>query len=353
MQRLYAPILSQHPILSTVFPPIYRRDCFSSVNNKVSIMPAQDNATISRAPRSREHPYVMISRETLQDSGITYEASGMLAELLSRPDNWKVKVSQLRHRGDGRDRIYRILNELIQAKYIYRTDQRNSKGHMLTHYTVFETRGEGENTIVPVRKIRIGTDNPDTDNPYPENTDTTYKRGLQKREVTDMDAAEAASSAPTAKKKTKTVLKPRSECLFDPMYVTVEREVFSIASTEDDPYLWNGQIGQIARWLKGEIARVARQEVGKLATPAQPGQVSEFIRWYKKQNKDASVPLDPVKFVNHWRAFLSATAHKRDKVWSAPTPMPAPVQTETDRAALRELLAAHRAQPKEVNHDDE
>jgi hypothetical protein len=29
-----------------------------------------DQATIARAPRSKEHPYVMIARETLQDKGI-------------------------------------------------------------------------------------------------------------------------------------------------------------------------------------------------------------------------------------------------------------------------------------------
>lgn len=73
---------------------------------------------IRRADHSKENPYVMVRRDTLQDVRLSYEARGMLGYILSQPDDWRVEPSELINDHCGRDKVYRILKELIEAKYI-------------------------------------------------------------------------------------------------------------------------------------------------------------------------------------------------------------------------------------------
>jgi hypothetical protein len=66
--------------------------------------------TIVRAPR--RHRFVIIDQRAIEDTRLSWEARGLLGYLLSRPDDWKVLVNDLRKRGDlGRDGIYRLLRE--------------------------------------------------------------------------------------------------------------------------------------------------------------------------------------------------------------------------------------------------
>lgn len=55
----------------------------------------------------------------------------MLAYLLSRPDDWKALVNDLKKRGNlGRDRIYTLLRELRVAGYICFERNRDAQGRM-------------------------------------------------------------------------------------------------------------------------------------------------------------------------------------------------------------------------------
>ncbi len=61
--------------------------------------------TIIRSPR--RHRFVIIDQHAVEDSRLSWAARGLLGYLLSRPDDWKVLVNDLRKRGDlGRDGIY-------------------------------------------------------------------------------------------------------------------------------------------------------------------------------------------------------------------------------------------------------
>ncbi len=72
---------------------------------------------IQRAPQDGDNPYFILRRDTAQ-SNLSYEAVGMLTYLLSKPCDWKVKVSDLQREGCGRDKVYRILDELAAAGYV-------------------------------------------------------------------------------------------------------------------------------------------------------------------------------------------------------------------------------------------
>lgn len=74
--------------------------------------------SVNRAIHDKEHPFVEVSRLTAQDTSISYEALGLLTYLLSQPDNWDVVISNLARQHCGRDKAYRLLNELKDAGYI-------------------------------------------------------------------------------------------------------------------------------------------------------------------------------------------------------------------------------------------
>jgi DNA-binding MarR family transcriptional regulator len=83
--------------------------------------------------------FLQINNETIQDSGLSWAARGLLAYLLSLPDNWEPHLRDLITRSavDGRRRTEAALNELIQAGYVVKEQGENKRKD--TKYTVYET----------------------------------------------------------------------------------------------------------------------------------------------------------------------------------------------------------------------
>ncbi|MCP4471417.1 MAG: hypothetical protein GY815_12175 [Gammaproteobacteria bacterium] len=72
--------------------------------------------TIIRA--ARRDRFVVMDQRAVEDDRLSWAARGLLCYLLSRPDDWKVMVNDLRKRGNlGRDGIYRLLRELRTVGY--------------------------------------------------------------------------------------------------------------------------------------------------------------------------------------------------------------------------------------------
>ncbi|MDH5274171.1 MAG: helix-turn-helix domain-containing protein [Gammaproteobacteria bacterium] len=85
--------------------------------------------TIRRA--ARRHRYVIVDQAAVEDTRLSWAARGLLAYLLSRPDDWKVLVNDLKKRGNlGRDGIYALLRELRQTGYVRFERNRDAQGRM-------------------------------------------------------------------------------------------------------------------------------------------------------------------------------------------------------------------------------
>lgn len=130
---------------------------------------------IRRADHSKENPYVMVRRQTLQDSNLSYEARGMLAFILSQPDHWRVEPSELINEHCGRDKVYRILKELIEAHYIEheRSQDKSGKirwGDYVVHETPYKPFPEKPYTVKP------DTAKPDSKDSYNKESRTKEKR---------------------------------------------------------------------------------------------------------------------------------------------------------------------------------
>jgi len=126
-------------------------------------------STIIRTNK-RENPYVMIDKCGLNDERLSWKAKGLLAYLLSKPDDWKIyEVDLIKHATDGRDSVRTCLRELEKFGYLSRRQIRGSNGffgHM--EYIIYER----PLFLDTVEKKSADSTNPWTGNPLTENPST-------------------------------------------------------------------------------------------------------------------------------------------------------------------------------------
>lgn len=144
-------------------------------------------STITRKPIANEQPFTVFANALLNDENLSAEVLGVLVYLLSKPGNWKVMPSQLAKRfGCGRDKIYRIMNDMIVAGYAERTSER--EGGSFT-----------EHSFLVSNEKRPLPENPDVAEPLPgkptqqkkESTNQLDSRAAKKGEVPYSDDFEA------------------------------------------------------------------------------------------------------------------------------------------------------------------
>ena len=103
--------------------------------------------TIFRVIKNPENPFVMMDKRVLADPKLSYKAKGILAYLLSRPDNWIINVSDVvNHSPDGEFAIRTGIKELIIAGYVQRKVERNGKHIVRWVMEVYEQPIQGAET---------------------------------------------------------------------------------------------------------------------------------------------------------------------------------------------------------------
>jgi hypothetical protein len=128
---------------------------------------------IHRAPR--RHQWLVIDKRTVEDARLTWAARGLLAYLLSRPDDWEVLVKDLINRGNlKRDGIYALLRELRAVGYVRYDPTRDTRGRL-----------RGGTYVVSELPLPDSpdTDSPDTDSPDAAPPDTAKPDALPTTEV--------------------------------------------------------------------------------------------------------------------------------------------------------------------------
>ena len=91
--------------------------------------------------QKRPSNFVMMDKSFLEDIRLSYKAKGILAYLLSKPDNWKVIVGNLvNYSTDGKASVYAGLKELKECGYYEKIPIRNKQGTRITRWesTVYE-----------------------------------------------------------------------------------------------------------------------------------------------------------------------------------------------------------------------
>jgi hypothetical protein len=78
-----------------------------------------NSQTVFNARRNRHHPYVLLPTHFLDDPRLTWAAKGVLAYLLSRPDEETIRLSDLVNgSADEHDAVDAALSELHTFGYV-------------------------------------------------------------------------------------------------------------------------------------------------------------------------------------------------------------------------------------------
>nr|ABK63794.1 nuclease [Geobacillus phage GBSV1] len=116
----------------------------------------------------KKENYVVLDKGFLHDRELSWQAKGLLAFMLSMPNDWVFNMKDLQNRSkNGRDATYRIMKELIEAGYVTRVENRDGGKFGKVEYVVHEVKQsphtESPDTVPPC------TENPYPGNPYPGN----------------------------------------------------------------------------------------------------------------------------------------------------------------------------------------
>jgi len=94
---------------------------------------------IVRSPRPESH-FTIIANDILRNHRLTLRARGLLALLLSYPDNWKTSSTNLaKVCPEGRDAIRNALTELEENGYLKRQKRQDEAGRWITEAYVYDT----------------------------------------------------------------------------------------------------------------------------------------------------------------------------------------------------------------------
>jgi hypothetical protein len=125
---------------------------------------------IVRVEKNANNPYKTLNTTFANDERLSWAARGMMAYLLSKPDNWRVVTKDLiAQTKAGRDAVHTILRELEACGYLTRNRYQSVGGKFVWESVVYETPRETE----PTPQVdEPETDEPCTANPYTDEPPT-------------------------------------------------------------------------------------------------------------------------------------------------------------------------------------
>jgi len=130
----------------------------------------------------RENPFVQIDKAFLGNGKLSLKATGLLTYILSKPDNWKIRLKDIQKRfTDGETSVSTAMQELMKAGYIYRYQERKENGKFGDWiYEVYERpeynphyshSPKRENPVSSPKRDFPDSVNPDTGNPVYNNNE--------------------------------------------------------------------------------------------------------------------------------------------------------------------------------------
>lgn len=138
---------------------------------------------------SKPNRYVILNKHLVEDARLSYEARGLLACMLAKPDNWVFNMSYfIKNSPAGRDKVRKIFKELIVHGYIVKTTHRSNKGRFTSpEYIVYESAITETNNNVPIspQPENPSTVTPSTDSPSPAKQPLLNKQLVPNNQVTN------------------------------------------------------------------------------------------------------------------------------------------------------------------------
>lgn len=134
-----------------------------------------EEATIRRGVRNAR--YTTLPNHVFEDIRLSMEARWLLGYLLSKPDNWTVRMGDIAKKGVcGRDKARRMINELVELGYAEKDQQREDGRFSKLSLVIYdepkeasEINGSGQGVAFVPQTENPSTVNPSTEKPATAN----------------------------------------------------------------------------------------------------------------------------------------------------------------------------------------
>lgn len=124
--------------------------------------------------------FTVISNEVILDTRLSISARWLLVYLLSRPADWRVQIKDIQRQGGiGREKAYKLVNELISANWVRRDIPRDADGQWSGIEYIVSDIQEVEEVSIP---------------PFPENPDTVKPDTVNQHLTKDGDIPSTEST---------------------------------------------------------------------------------------------------------------------------------------------------------------
>jgi len=183
--------------------------------------------------------FTMVSQTIVRDTGLSLTDRGLLLTLLSLPDNWHLTIAGLAViLPDGKDKISKSLQRLIQKGYVTRIQGRNDQGRfgdidLEVHETPIYTN---QMDIKNKPKKQQRTEGSSASCPQAEKRETDKQAQFKNKELENLNIKKTATSADDAVRSEVTMLLAP--------YNLQPRDIDSLLKTA------NGNIGAIRRAVR-------------------------------------------------------------------------------------------------------
>jgi len=140
--------------------------------------------SIIKHAKRKQNPFAQIERALLDNADLSWGAKGMLSYLLSKPEKWTVRMTDLERRAtDGKYTVKRYMKELIEAGYVVRQHARGKGGKLAgVEFIVHEHPVDREQVSPRVDSTESGLYRQSVKQPLSNKEDSSNKELLSKKE---------------------------------------------------------------------------------------------------------------------------------------------------------------------------
>lgn len=272
------------------------------------------NGKIKRTPR--DTPFVQIDKRVFEDKTLSWKAKGILAYLLSKPDDWQIIINDLIARSkDGRGSTLSGITELMAAGYIHRSTKREFGKFAGSDYEVFEVPVMNK---IPseVNEITHKDDSPQTGFPltvFPE-TENPLPTNIYSTNIDSREKATSNSKIEDKFSQLSKMYKPRMSA-----YDMVDaKEKLELYLSEDTNIEW---VRQTARTKKTpeEIRAYVLTFVQKSYTTsyikhiqAFPELIARFSKWLASEREESGLKVAKSSLQDRKNDFIAVLKEKGD-----------------------------------------
>ena len=220
--------------------------------------------TIMRVAKNRDHPYVMLDKRLAEDPSLSWKAKGLMAYMLSRPDDWQIRVADLVRRSPGGESAVRSgLRELEQHGYLVRKRRHDAATGRFAGITltVHEQPAPTSSADAP------SCDTPQTELPQTADPDAEY-RPLTNTESTKTEQNQAEVDDVVPSKPTHDVSAQSADPILARLVALYEQEIggtLTAMIADELGDLVQNECRDLERWRKAFQASIGARNRWKYA----------------------------------------------------------------------------------------